>query len=113
MEDVLDLYEKEYDPERPEVCFGETSKQLVRPKEEMARLGDEIYERDIRHQVERDHRGEIVAIDVDSGRYVIAESVVTSWKCLVTQHTEGNFWFMRVGYPTVYHLGGCPPGRAS
>ena len=29
MEDVLDLYEEEYDVERPVVCFDETSKQLV------------------------------------------------------------------------------------
>ena len=26
MEDVLDLYHEEYDPERPVVCFDETSK---------------------------------------------------------------------------------------
>jgi len=29
MEDVLDLYEEEYDVERPVVCFDETSKQLI------------------------------------------------------------------------------------
>jgi hypothetical protein len=29
MEDVLDLYEEPYDPQRPVVCFDETSKQLV------------------------------------------------------------------------------------
>ena len=29
MEDVLDLYHEEYDPERPVVCFDETSKQLL------------------------------------------------------------------------------------
>lgn len=29
MEDVLDLYEEPYDPERPVVCFDETPKQLV------------------------------------------------------------------------------------
>ena len=29
MEDVLDLYEEEYDPERLVVCFDETSKQLI------------------------------------------------------------------------------------
>ena len=29
MEDVLDLYEEEYDPDRPVVCFDETSRQLV------------------------------------------------------------------------------------
>lgn len=29
MEEVLDLYEEPYDPNRPQVCFDETSKQLV------------------------------------------------------------------------------------
>ncbi len=29
MEDVLDLYGEPYDPKRPNVCFDETSKQLV------------------------------------------------------------------------------------
>lgn len=29
MEDVLDVYERPYDPSRPVVCFDETSKQLV------------------------------------------------------------------------------------
>ena len=39
MEDVLDLYHEEYDPERPVVCFDESSKQLpgdVRPPIEAA-----------------------------------------------------------------------------
>ena len=29
MEDVLDLYEEPYDPQRPTVCFDETSTQLI------------------------------------------------------------------------------------
>ena len=32
MEDVLDLYAEPYDPQRPVVCFDETSKQLVPEK---------------------------------------------------------------------------------
>ena len=39
MEDVLDLYQPEYNPERPVVCFDETSRQLtgeVRPPIEAA-----------------------------------------------------------------------------
>ncbi len=43
----------------------------TRPKEEIARLGKEIYERDIRHKVGADHHGEIVSIDVDTGIWVI------------------------------------------
>ena len=84
-----------------------------RLKEETARLGDEIYERDIRRQVEADHHGEIVAIDVDSGDFAIAENVIAAWERLVSQHSEGGFWFVRVGYPAVYHLGGRPLRRAS
>ena len=29
MEDVLDVYTRAYDPQRPQVCMDETSKQLV------------------------------------------------------------------------------------
>ena len=47
-----------------------------RPKEETARLGDEIYERDIRQQVEADHHGDVVAIDVESGNWAIGDNVI-------------------------------------
>ena len=46
-----------------------------RPRDETARLGDEIYERDIRREVEADHHGEVVAIDVDSGSWATGEEV--------------------------------------
>ncbi len=49
-----------------------------RPREETARLGKEMYERDIRGLVESDHHGEIVAIDVDSGNWVVADGEVAS-----------------------------------
>jgi len=42
-----------------------------RPSEEIARLGDEIYERDIQHEVEAQHHGEAVAIDVESATWAI------------------------------------------
>ena len=77
-------------------------------REETARLGNEIYDRDIRPQVEATHHGKIVAIDVDSGDYSIAENVVAAWDKLVSQHPDGGFWFVRVGSPAVYHIGGRP-----
>ncbi len=84
-----------------------------RMKQETALWGDKIYERHIRQQVEADHHGEIVAIDVDSGDYAVAESVVAAWERLISRHPDGGFWFVRVGYPAVYHLGGRPLRRAS
>ncbi len=42
-----------------------------RPSKEIARLGDEIYERDNQHEVEAEHHGEVVAIDVESVTWAI------------------------------------------
>ena len=40
---------------------------------ETARLGKEIYEREIRHRVEPEHIGRVVAIDVDSGCWALGD----------------------------------------
>ena len=39
MEDVLDLYQPEYNPERPVVCFDETSRQFVKGGEKTCHWG--------------------------------------------------------------------------
>ena len=78
-----------------------------RPREETARLGREIYERDIRPLVEADHHGEVVAIDVDSGDYAIGDMVVTAVKRLREKRPDAiNVESERVGYPTLRSLGG-------
>ena len=49
-----------------------------RDLDETVRLGLEIYEREIRHKVEKDHVGKIVAIDVDSGCWALGDDAVIS-----------------------------------
>ena len=78
-----------------------------RPGDETTRLGKEIYERDIRAQVEADHDGEIVAIDVDSGEWAIDESVIAATDRLREQRPDANdVWLERVGYRTLNSFGG-------
>ena len=85
-----------------------------RPREETARLGDEIYERDIRPQVEADRHGEYVAIDVDSGSWVISNDLRTAAKRLRTQRPGAiDVWLLRVGYRALHHLGVIPFGAPS
>ena len=85
----------------------------ARPTEETARLGDEIYERDIRAQVEADHRGEVVAIDVDSGIWAIGDNVIAATARLRTKLPDPtDVWLLRVGYRVLHHFGGRPPRRA-
>ena len=77
-----------------------------RPREETARLGNEIYERDIRRLVEADHHGKIVAIDVDSGDYSIGDSVVAAAGDLRARRPDAYVWSVRVGYSALHHFGG-------
>ena len=83
-----------------------------RHAEETARLGDEIYERDIRPQVEATHHGEIVAIDVDSGSWAIADSELAAAKRLRAQRPDAiDVWLLRVGYRAIAGIGGGSPRR--
>lgn len=77
-----------------------------RPREETARLGREIYERDIRGLVETDHHGEIVAIDVDSGSWVVADGEVAAVDRLREMHPGVvNVLCERVGYRALRSFG--------
>ena len=72
---------------------------LRRPREETARLGKNIYERDIRGQVEADHHGEIVAIDVDSETWAVAHGEVAAVDRLrVMRPNAVNVLCERVGW---------------
>ena len=83
-----------------------------RPKDEIARLGKEFYERNIRRQVEADHVGEVVAIDVDSGDYALGKNAIVAAEGLRDQHPDAQVWLMRVGHRTLYHFGGSSLRRA-
>ena len=85
----------------------------TRPRDEIARLGDEVYERDIRHKVEADHHGEVVAIDVDSDSWAIGDNVIAVTDRLRTQRPGAiDVWLLRVGYRALHHFGGRPLRRA-
>ena len=79
----------------------------TRPKEEIARLGDEIYERNVRGQVEADHQGEIVSIDVNSGSWAIGDNILEAVDRLRAQRPEAiDVWSLRIGYGAVHKFGG-------
>lgn len=76
--------------------------------EETARRGDAIYERDIRAQVEPAHLGKVVAIDIDSGAYVVADNALSASERLLAQHPDAEIWCLRVGSRVLHHIGGRP-----
>jgi len=74
-------------------------------KEEFARRGNEIYESQVRPQVEADNYGKIVAIDIETGAFEVAEDVVTASDLLLKKYPDAQTWFIRIGHRAVYHFG--------
>ena len=79
---------------------------INRSAEETGRLGDEIYERDIRPKVEATHHGKVVAIDVDSGDYAIGDTALAAADALRERRPAPDVWAVKVGYPTLRTFGG-------
>ena len=76
-----------------------------RTAEEAGLLGDEIYDRDIKRQVEGAHHGKIVAIDVNGGDYAIGDTVSSASKRLRKRLPDADVWSVRVGYRTLRNFG--------
>ena len=86
---------------------GKTPVRQRRPMDETARLGDEIYERDICRQVASEHGGEYVAIDVNSGSWTISDDLLAAVQCLRDRCPEAiDVWSVRVGHRVIGSIGG-------
>lgn len=72
---------------------------------EISRLGQQIYDQQLRGQLEPGHNGEFAVIDVDTGDYEVdAESVAASDKA-VRRRPGGRFYMVRIGTPSAFRLG--------
>jgi hypothetical protein len=75
-------------------------------KEEFARRGDEIYESQVRSQVEEGNRGNIVAIDLETGAFEVDASEIAACNRLEASHPEAQIWIVRIGSRHVRRFGG-------
>ena len=75
--------------------------------EEVGRRGQELYEQQIRAQVETlENIGKIVVIDIETGAFEISQDGLTANKRALANHPEGTFYGVRVGYEAVESLSG-------
>lgn len=75
-------------------------------KEEAARRGDEIYDHDIRPQVEANNFGKYVAIDIETGAWEMDESEIAAGDRLRLRIPDAQTWMTRVGYGYTRSFGG-------
>lgn len=82
-----------------------TVRQPRYPLEDLARRGDEIYDRNIRAQVEPEHNEEIVAIDIDTGAWELDPDEDTAADRLEARLPDAQIWVVRVGSRYVRRFG--------
>jgi hypothetical protein len=74
-------------------------------KDEHARRGTDLYERQVRPQVEAGNHGKVVAIDIDTGAFEVAEDTLTASTRLLARYPDAQIWCVRIGYPAVHRFG--------
>ena len=76
-------------------------------KEEFARRGDEIYERDLRPHVEADNEGKFIVIDIETGVYEIDADELVASDRLLARHPDAQVWLRRVASRYARRFGTC------
>jgi hypothetical protein len=71
---------------------------------ELVRRGQERYEREVRSQVEA-YKGKMLALDVDSGQYALADDSLSALDQLKAKVPEASVYLVRIGYPTAVQIG--------
>jgi hypothetical protein len=76
-----------------------------RTLDELARLGADIFDRQVRPGLRPEDDGKFVAIDVSTGEYEIDEDDYSAVTRLRARKPTAEVWLMRAGYPTTYKMG--------
>ncbi len=73
--------------------------------EEIARRGREVYEHEVRREVEREHRGRFLVLDVESGDYEIADDDLDASERLLERRPDALLYGLRIGEGAAYRIG--------
>jgi hypothetical protein len=74
-------------------------------KEEFARRGHEVYESQVRSQIEEGNHGKIVAIDIETGAFEVADDSLTAAKQLLVRFPDAQIFGIRIGHRAVHRFG--------
>ncbi len=75
-------------------------------KEEFAKRGEAIFEKDIRPHLKNEGDDDFVAIDIETGAYEIDPDEMAASNRLRARVPNGQIWLRRVGSRFAYSFGG-------
>jgi len=68
---------------------------------EIARKGEEIYQRELKAKFEKTHFGKYIAIEVDSGEYFLGENQIDVSSKAKKKFPDKITYLIKIGYPAV------------
>ncbi len=75
-------------------------------KKEFAQRGDEIYESQVCQQIDEEiDRGRIVAIDIETGEFELADDTMMATRQLYDRLPDAQPWVVRIGYRAMRRFG--------
>jgi hypothetical protein len=75
---------------------------------ELVEGGEAIYQQEIRSEVEREHHGEFLVLDILTGEYEIDPEDATATKRLLARCPDAVIYGLRIGHRAAYRLGSFP-----
>jgi hypothetical protein len=76
-----------------------------RSLDELAALGGDIFDRQVRPTLRPEDDGKFVAIDVETGEYEMDADDYTAVTRLRARKPAADVWLLRAGYPTTCRIG--------
>ncbi len=76
-----------------------------RTLDELTRLGEDIFDRELRPALKPEDDGKFVAVDVETGDYEIDEDDYAAVTHLLSRKPAADIWLMRAGYRAAYRIG--------
>ena len=74
-------------------------------KEEFARRGNDIYEREVQPRLSAQDNGKFVAIDIETGAFECDAEEIAASNRLLARNPEAQIWFRLVGSPYTRRFG--------
>jgi len=76
-------------------------KMRIVDKDEMVDKGDEIYKK-IKDKLEPEHKGEFIAIEVDTGDYFVGKDPIEADEKAREKYPDEVFYLARIGYRAAF-----------
>lgn len=74
--------------------------------DETVQRAEDLYQQRLRPQVEAEHRGRYIAIDVETGEYEVGDDYHAAAHTILERKPDAAIGVLRIGYPAVGRIGG-------